>query len=144
MIEAIMYMGIGFLLGGLVGLMVVPLVHNRAVRLTIRRLQAAIPQTMAEIEADKDLLRAEFAMSTRRFEMNIEKVKASNAGLLVKLDKRNEIINRLKNQHDAKKAKVRDLTTEIEDLKKRLTPIVKRPDAKLHVVRQMIPRRRYR
>ena len=144
MIEAIMYMGIGFLLGGLVGLMVVPLVHNRAVRLTIRRLQAAIPQTMAEIEADKDLLRAEFAMSTRRFEMNIEKVKASNAGLLVKLDKRNEIINRLKNQHDAEKAKVRDLTTEIEDLKKRLTPIVKRPDAKLHVVRQMIPRRRYR
>ena len=144
MIEAIMYMGIGFLLGGLVGLMVVPLVHNRAVRLTIRRLQAAIPQTMAEIEADKDLLRAELAMSTRRFEMNIEKVKASNAGLLVKLDKRNEIINRLKNQHDAEKAKVRDLTTEIEDLKKRLTPIVKRPDAKLHVVRQMIPRRRYR
>ena len=144
MIEAIMYMGIGFLLGGLVGLMVVPLVHNRAVRLTIRRLQAAIPQTMAEIEADKDLLRAEFAMSTRRFEMNIEKVKASNAGLLVKLDKRNEIINRLKNQHDAEKAKVRDLTTEIEDLKKRLTPIVKRRDAKLHVVRQMIPRRRYR
>ena len=144
MIEAIMYMGIGFLLGGLVGLMVVPLVHNRAVRLTIRRLQAAIPQTMAEIEADKDLLRAELAMSTRRFEMNIEKVKASNAGLLVKLDKRNEIINRLKNQHDAKKAKVRDLTTEIGNLKKRLTPIVKRPDAKLHVVRQMIPRRRYR
>ena len=144
MIEAIMYMGIGFLLGGLVGLMIVPLVHNRAVRLTIRRLQAAIPQTMAEIEADKDLLRAELAMSTRRFEMNIEKVKASNAGLLVKLDKRNEIINRLKNQHDAEKAKVRDLTTEIEDLKKRLTPIVKRPDAKLHVVRQMIPRRRYR
>jgi len=144
MIEAIMYMGIGFLLGGLVGLMVVPLVHNRAVRLTIRRLQAAIPQTIAEIEADKDLLRAEFAMSTRRFEMNIEKVKASNAGLLVKLDKRNEIINRLKNQHHAEKAKVRDLTTEIEDLKKRLTPIVKRPDAKLHVVRQMIPRRRYR
>ena len=144
MIEAIMYMGIGFLLGGLVGLMVVPLVHNRAVRLTIRRLQAAIPQTMAEIEADKDLLRAELAMSTRRFEMNIEKVKASNAGLLVKLDKRNEIINRLKNQHDAEKAKVRDLTTEIEDLKKRLTPIVKRRDAKLHVVRQMIPRRRYR
>jgi len=139
-----MYMGIGFLLGGLVGLMVVPLVHNRAVRLTIRRLQAAIPQTIAEIEADKDLLRAEFAMSTRRFEMNIEKVKASNAGLLVKLDKRNEIINRLKNQHHAEKAKVRDLTTEIEDLKKRLTPIVKRPDAKLHVVRQMIPRRRYR
>jgi hypothetical protein len=75
MIESIMYMGIGFLLGGLVGLIVVPLVHDRAVRLTIRRLEAAVPLTMAEIEANKDLLRAEFAMSMRRFELNIEKVK---------------------------------------------------------------------
>jgi hypothetical protein len=144
MIESIMYMGIGFLLGGLVGLIVVPLVHDRAVRLTIRRLKASVPQTMEEIEADKDLLRAEFAMSTRRFEMNIEKVKEKNASLLVQLGKRNEIINRLKIQHDAEKLKVLDLTTQVEDLKKQLPPAVKRPDAKVHVVRRMIPRRHYR
>jgi predicted nucleic acid-binding Zn-ribbon protein len=144
MIEPIMYVGIGFLLGGLVGLIVVPLVHDRAVRLTIRRLEASVPQTMEEIAADEDLLRAEFAMSTRRFEMNIEKVKEKNASLLMQLGKRNEIINRLKIQHDAEKAKVLDLTTQVEDLKKQLPPTVKRPDAKVHVVRQMIPRRHYR
>jgi predicted nucleic acid-binding Zn-ribbon protein len=144
MIEPIMYMSIGFLLGGLVGLIVVPLVHDRAVRLTIRRLEASVPQTMEEIAADKDLLRAEFAMSTRRFEMNIEKVKEKNASLLMQLGKRNEIINRLKIQHDAEKAKVLDLTTQVEDLKKQLPPTVKRLDAKVHVVRQMIPRRHYR
>jgi len=38
----------------LVGLMIVPLVHNRAVRLTTRRLEAATPLSMAEIQADKD------------------------------------------------------------------------------------------
>jgi hypothetical protein len=139
-----MYMGIGFLLGGLVGLIVVPLVHDRAVRLTIRRLEASVPQTMEEIAADKDLLRAEFAMSTRRFEMNIEKVKEKNASLLMQLGKRNEVINRLKIQHDAEKVKVLDLTTQVEDLKKQLPPTVKRPDTKVHVVRHMIPRRHYR
>jgi hypothetical protein len=75
MIETIMCIAIGFLLGCLVGLMVIPLVHNRAVRLTFRRLEATIPQTIEEIQADKDLVRAEFAMSTRRFEINTEQVK---------------------------------------------------------------------
>jgi hypothetical protein len=65
MIESIMYFGIGFLLAALSVLIVAPLVHDRAVRLTIRRLEATIPLSMAEVQADKDLQRAEFAMSTR-------------------------------------------------------------------------------
>ena len=72
MIEPIMYLAIGFLVSMLCGLMIVPLVHNRAVRLTTRRLEAATPLSMAEIQADKDQLRAEFAMSARRLEMSVE------------------------------------------------------------------------
>jgi hypothetical protein len=37
MIEPVMYFGIGFLVAALLGLLFVPLVHNRAVRLTMRR-----------------------------------------------------------------------------------------------------------
>ena len=66
MIEILMYFSIGFLCASLLGLIVIPLVHNRAIRLTVRRLEAATPLSMAEIQADKDQLRAEFAMSTRR------------------------------------------------------------------------------
>ena len=44
MIEPIMYLAIGFLVSMLFGLMIVPLVHNRAVRLTTRRLEAATPR----------------------------------------------------------------------------------------------------
>ena len=75
MIEPIMYFGIGFLVATLLGLVVIPLVHGRAVRLTMRRLEAATPLSMAEIQADKDQLRAEFAMSTRRLEMSVEQLK---------------------------------------------------------------------
>ena len=96
MIEPIMYFGIGFLVAALIGLLVVPLVHNRAVRLTMRRLEAATPVSMAEIQADKDQLRAEFAMSTRRLEMSVEQLKAKSTSQLAEIGKKGDAINRLK------------------------------------------------
>jgi hypothetical protein len=76
MIESSMYLGIGVLLGALIGLVLIPVVYGRAVRLTTRRLQAVLPETMAEIYAEKDLLRAEFAISTRRLEIAVVVTKA--------------------------------------------------------------------
>jgi hypothetical protein len=96
MIETIMYMSIGFLFAALIGLAVMPLVHGRAVRLTERRLEAALPQSMSEILADKDVLRAEFAMKTRRLEMVIETLRNKNASQLVEIGRKNDSINRLK------------------------------------------------
>src|SRR4030088_3584124 len=72
MVEPIMYLAIGFLVSMLFGLMIVPLVHNRAVRLTTKRMEAATPLSMAEIQADKDQFRDEFAMSARRLAMSVQ------------------------------------------------------------------------
>jgi chromosome segregation ATPase len=96
MIEPIMYFGIGFLVAALVGLVVIPLVHARAVRLTMRRLEAATPLSMAEIQADKDQLRAEFAMSTRRLEVSVENLRTKSTSQLAELGKKGDAINRLK------------------------------------------------
>ena len=96
MIESFMYMGIGFLFAGLIGVGFAPLIHGRAVRLTIRRLEAALPQQMSEIQAEKDLLRAEFAMATCRLEMMIEKLRNKDASQLVEMGKKSDGINRLK------------------------------------------------
>jgi chromosome segregation ATPase len=96
MIESSMYFAIGFLLAALSVLVVAPLVHGRAVRLTKRQLEATIPLSMAEVHADKDLLRAEFAMSTRRLEMNVEQLKTKSAGQLAELGRKGDAINRLK------------------------------------------------
>src|SRR6204780_171898 len=98
MIEPVMYFGIGFLAAALLGLLFVPLVHNRAVRLTMRRLEAATPLSIAEIRADKDQLRAEFAMSTRRLEMSVEQMKARATGQLAELGKKTDAINQLKKE----------------------------------------------
>jgi chromosome segregation ATPase len=96
MIEPVMYFGIGFLVAALIGLVVIPLVHSRAVRLTMRRLEAATPLSMAEIQADKDQLRAEFAMSTRRLEVSVENLRTKSTSQLAELGKKGDAINRLK------------------------------------------------
>jgi len=104
MVEPIMYFAIGFLVAALFGLMFVPLVHNRAVRLTMRRLEAATPLTIAEIRADKDQLRAEFAMSTRRLELSVEQMKSRTTTQLAELGKKTDAINQLKKELGEKTA----------------------------------------
>src|SRR5205085_7931835 len=106
MVEPIMYLAIGFLLSMLCGLAIVPLVHNRAVRLTTRRLEAATPMSMAEIQADKDQLRAEFAMSARRLEMSVDQLKNKTTSQLAELGKKSDAINRMKLELGEKNATI--------------------------------------
>jgi chromosome segregation ATPase len=120
MIEPIMYLAIGFLLSMLCGLMVVPLVHNRAVRLTTRRLEAATPLSMAEIQADKDQLRAEFAMSARRLEMSVEQLKNKTTSQLAELGKKSDAINRMKIELGEKNATIFALEAREKAVKEQL------------------------
>ena len=121
MIESLMYMGVGFLFAALTLVAVIPSVHTRAVRLTRSRLRAALPQSMEEIEAKQDLLRAEFAMSTCRFEKRLEQLKHKSADQLVELGKRADVINRLKIDRDALKVELIELNAQLDALKQ--TPI---------------------
>jgi chromosome segregation ATPase len=120
MIEPIMYFGIGVLAAALIGLVVVPLVHGRAVRLTMRRLEAATPLSMAEIQADKDQLRAEFAMSTRRLEMSVEQLKTRSTSQLAELGKKGDAINRLKIELGEKTAAIFALEARDKSLRDQL------------------------
>ena len=95
MIEPIMYVGLGFLAASLLALATIPLVHARAVRLTMRRLEAATPLSIAEIQAHKDQLRADFAMSTRRLEISLEEFKTKAASRLAELGKKINTIHHL-------------------------------------------------
>lgn len=120
MVEPIMYLAIGFLLSMLCGLAIVPLVHNRAVRLTTRRLEAATPLSMAEIQADKDQLRAEFAMSARRLEMSVDQLKNKTTSQLAELGKKSDAINRMKIELGEKNATIFALEAREKAVKEQL------------------------
>lgn len=120
MIEAIMFFGLGFLGASLLWVLAFPLVHARAVRLTARRLEAATPVSMAEIQADKDRLRAEFAMSTRRLEMSVEQLKTKTTSQLAELGRKSDAINRLKIELTEKTATIASLEAREKALKDQL------------------------
>src|SRR5215831_6577063 len=104
MIESIMFFAGGFLVATLLALMLISAVHHRAVRLTRRRLEDSIPVSLSEIQADRDKLRAEFAMSTRRLEMTVEQLEAKVTGQLSEIARKSEAIARLKTQLAEKNA----------------------------------------
>src|SRR6516162_8030376 len=105
MIESVMYFGIGFLVAALFGLLFVPLVHNRAVRLTMKRLEASTPLSIAEIRADTDQLRAEFAKTTTQ---------------LAELGKKTDAINQLKKELGEKTGTIFALETRDKTLRDQL------------------------
>jgi hypothetical protein len=121
MLESIMYFGIGFLFAALLKLAIFPLVHGRAVRLTTRRLEAAIPPSIADVQADKDFLRAEFAMSTRRLETTVEQLNNRNASQLAELGRKGDALGRLTIERNAQQAEITALKIEVEALTERLT-----------------------
>jgi chromosome segregation ATPase len=135
MIEPIMYLAIGFLVSMLFGLMIVPLVHNRAVRLTTRRLEAATPLSMAEIQADKDQLRAEFAMSARRLEMNVDQLKNKTTSQLAELGKKSDAINRMKIELGEKNATIFSLEAREKAVKEQLRATEEEFAAKTEMLR---------
>jgi hypothetical protein len=111
MIDLIMYQGIGFLAAGLFLLMLVPFVHDRAVRLTTRRLEDAQP-SRAEVVADKDLQRAAFAMSVRRLEIKLEELRNKHACGLAELGRKADAFNQLRMEADG----LRDLLHKAEQI----------------------------
>jgi chromosome segregation ATPase len=135
MIEPIMYAAIGFLISMLCGLMIVPLVHNRAVRLTTRRMEAATPLSMAEIQADKDQLRAEFAMSARRLEMSVDQLKSKTTSQLAELGKKTDAINRMKIELGEKNATIFALEAREKAVKEQLRATEEEFAAKTELLR---------
>jgi hypothetical protein len=120
MIESIMFCGIGLLAGCLLMLAFFPLIHERAVRITKRHLVEATPMAINEIQADKDHLRAQFAMSVRRLEVSIEEMRAKAAGHSGDISRQSLEINRLHVELDKKMALIFAMRTR-EHVRKSMT-----------------------
>jgi len=78
-IEQAMYFALGFLVAALLALMFLPALWRRAMRLSMRRLQMLAPMSMEEVVAERDLLRAEFAVRERRLEQEMEALQTARA-----------------------------------------------------------------
>ena len=103
-IQSVMFAVLGFLAASLLWLLAAPGFWARAVRLTSERLREAMPLTEAEIQADKDRMRAEYALKIHHQQTELNEVKLSAARQLIELNRRDARINGLEADVEAFKA----------------------------------------
>ncbi|MBX9757260.1 MAG: hypothetical protein K2Y29_00675 [Beijerinckiaceae bacterium] len=92
MIEQLMYFALGVLVTGLLALIFLPAFWRRAVRLSTRRIEMQLPLSMTEIVAERDLLRAEFAVVQRRLERRLELLGDARAADMSEIGRKSAII----------------------------------------------------
>lgn len=92
---AAMLVTLGFLIAALIAVVVLPSYRRRIERFTTEALKRTLPLSEAEIRADKDRLRAEFAMQLHRLETKLEEADLAAARQKVELNRRDAKIQEL-------------------------------------------------
>ncbi len=73
--ETLMLVILGFALAALIALFVGRFAWGLALRLGARRMQRQVPSTVAELQSERDRLRAEYAMLSRKLELRFSDIK---------------------------------------------------------------------
>lgn len=113
LIEAAMYVALGFLAASLFALAAVPALSRRADRLARRRAEAAFPLSLAEIAADRDHLRAELAIRERALEQRAESGFSVRAGAMEEIGRRDMTIGRLERELAEREARIAGLVADL-------------------------------
>jgi chromosome segregation ATPase len=72
LVQSFLIFALGFLAATFAAVAIAPAIWQRAVILTRKRIEASLPLTRNELQADKDQQRAEFAMALRKLEMGLK------------------------------------------------------------------------
>lgn len=119
-VEQIMFFALGFLVATLIAIMTIPSIWKRAVRLTRKRIEATMPLTMTEFLADKDQLRAEFALATRKLEMTIDSLRTRLTAQLGELNEKSNELALLRAESDRHHAVYEEFAARDAEAKERI------------------------
>lgn len=100
MVQSLFFFLLGVFASSFIVVLFAPAVLRRTERLTRRRLEATLPLTSVEIQAEKDGVRAEFAVATRRLEMEIKALREKTAQQLVEIGRRDEALREAKQRQE--------------------------------------------
>ncbi|MEO9340238.1 hypothetical protein ABFT80_22655 [Mesorhizobium sp. SB112] len=95
MIQPLLFFILGFMCAGFIAMMIAPAIWRRAVSLTRKRIEASMPLSRDEIRAEKDAIRAEYAMTVRKLEKNIQSLRTKTAEQTVEMSRSDALCKRL-------------------------------------------------
>lgn len=123
LLETLMLIGLGFALAALLGLFVGRLVWNLGLRTGARRIQRQVPVTVAELQSDRDRMRAEYAMLSRKLELKHADLKARLAESTAEVMRHRNRIELLVADLGKRTGHSTTLDLEVQRLLERITPL---------------------
>lgn len=126
-IETIMLFALGFILAALIAMFLGRGLWNYGVKIGQRRMQKLSPLSITEVQADRDRLRAEYAVMTRKLELRLDDLKDRMAEQMAEvsrnktriedlhgeIDERDQLLAERESEAAAMKAKFEPLETEL-------------------------------
>src|SRR3954454_17559812 len=115
-----MIFALGFLTAALFALVILPALNARAERLARRRVEAQFPLSIGELTAEKDHLRAEFAVLQRRLERKAEEALGVKQQSMEELGRRAVRITALEGDLAERDGRIAGLESDLAETRRRL------------------------
>jgi len=120
LIQIALYLSAGFLTAALIALLMLPFLTGRAANTAVRKLRAKLPFTTAEMAAEKDQLKAEFAIALRKVEIDLTKQSEKVASQNIDIRTLTEKLNGASKVGKASKLALEEIRAKEHDLNERL------------------------
>jgi uncharacterized coiled-coil protein SlyX len=137
-IQYIMLVSLGFLIASLITLLMAPIFWKRAVRLTSTRLRQSLPLSEHEILADKDQLRAKYAIRVHQLEKQVETASLGAARQKIDLNRRDAGITQLETEINTLKAEVEENQNARSVLEQTVSDRIPKIEARLDEARKLL------
>jgi len=137
-VEVIMYVALGFTAAALIALLLGRLMWSLAVGVGRRRAQRTSPTpAVAELQAERDRLRAEHAMMARRVEVRLDDLKSQVAEHMAEVSRSRNRVDRLGAEIDKRNAMLAERDSEIARLKDQVAALVSELEARTEALHRL-------
>ncbi len=133
-----MLVALGFLGASLLGLLVASAFWSRAVRLTTTRIKQSMPVSEPEIKADRDRLRAEYAIKVHKLETQLDMAKLERARQLIEINRREASISTLETDVVQLKADLEENQNARRVLEQTVADKLPRVEARLNEAKRLL------
>lgn len=140
-IQSAMLVLLGFLVASLLVLLIAPAYRARVARLAVDRIKSTMPLTDTEIRADKDRLRAEYAIKIHTLMLQAEQAKAAAARQMIEVNRREATISALQGDIRTLEARIDEAENGRRVLEQTIRDRLPTVEARLAEARKLIVQR---